>query len=651
MVALSARPIRRLLIANRGEIAVRIARAAREAGIAPLGVYSEADRSAYHRAAMEADAFIGAAEARASYLNADAIVAAARALGADAIHPGYGFLSERAAFARAVEAAGLVFVGPSPDAIAAMGDKIEAKRRVRAYGVPVVPGYDGDDRSRERLRAEAAAIGAPLLIKASAGGGGRGMRVVADLTQFDEALDAAQREALAAFGDESVLLERYLVRPRHIEFQILADRHGTTIHLGERECSIQRRHQKVVEEAPSVALTPALRREMGAAAVRAAQAAAYTNAGTVEFLLDADGRFYFLEMNARLQVEHPVTEAVYGIDIVRWQLRIANGEPLTLVQDEIVPRGWAIEARICAEDPATGYLPATGTIARWSPPSAPGLRLDSGVTLGSEVSIYYDSLLAKLIAWGADRPAALARLTAGLEDFEIAGVPTNVPLALAVARDAAFAAGETSTAFLAERPSYLNPARSEEPEGARLLAIAAVANDRRAWRIGGIGIPLVLQTGLGPLRVTLSRSDDGRRWIAEGDVAATFTLEAQGEGLTLVLDGRRLQGRGAISQGEAVVDFDGVRYRFALGAPPQLGATQTHAPAGAPGAVTAPMHGKIVAVIVKPGDTVAERDLLVVLEAMKMEHRIEAVHAGTVERVAVVPGAIVTAGAVLVDIV
>jgi 3-methylcrotonyl-CoA carboxylase alpha subunit len=651
VVALSVPRIRRLLIANRGEIAVRIARAAREAGIVPLGVYSEADVDAYHRTVMEADAPIGAAEARASYLNAEAILAAARSLGADAIHPGYGFLSERAEFARAVREAGLIFVGPPAEAIAAMGDKIEAKRRVRAHGVPVVPGYDGDDRSRERLRSEAEAIGTPLLIKASAGGGGRGMRVVDDLAHFDEALDAAQREALAAFGDATVLLERYLARPRHIEFQILADEHGHMIHLGERECSIQRRHQKVIEEAPSVALSPELRHEMGAAALRAARSAGYTNAGTVEFLLDDGGRFYFLEMNARLQVEHPVTEAVYGLDLVGWQLRIAGGERLTLAQEEIVPRGWAIEARICAEDPASGYLPAAGTIERWEPPTAPGLRLDAGVALGSEVSIYYDSLLAKLIAWGSDRPSALARLEAGLAAFEIAGVPTNLPLALAVIRDPAFAAGDTSTAFLAERPAYLHPPHREEPLEARLLALAAVAGDRRAWRVGGIGIPVALQGAGGPFRVTLSRSDDGAHLIVAGDIEAEFSLDAHGDRIALALGGQNVRGRASFAGGAAVVDYGGERYRFTLGAPPQLGVTQTHAPAGAPGAILAPMHGKIVAVNVKPGDAVAERDLLVVLEAMKMEHRIEAVHAGTVKRVAVTPGALVAGGALLVDIV
>ena len=327
--------ITRLLVANRGEIAVRIARAAREAGIVPLGIYSDADANALHVAAMDDAVRIGPGPATESYLAIDRVIAAALELRADAIHPGYGFLSEREAFARAVRDAGLIFIGPSPEAIAAMGDKIEAKRRARDGGVPVVPGYDGDDRSPARLRAEAAAIGTPLLIKASAGGGGRGMRVVDDLATFDDALAAAQREALAAFGDDDVLLEKYLGRPRHIEFQIVADEHGNTIHLGERECSIQRRHQKLVEEAPSQAVAPELRERMGAAAVRVARSVGYTNAGTVEFMLDESGAFYFLEMNARLQVEHPVTELVHGIDLVKLQFAIANGEPLSFAQDAV----------------------------------------------------------------------------------------------------------------------------------------------------------------------------------------------------------------------------------------------------------------------------------------------------------------------------
>ena len=360
--------IRRLLIANRGEIAVRVARGAREMGISPVGIYSEADASAYHLRFMDDARCVGPAAATESYLNIDAVVSAGIDMHADAVHPGYGFLSERAPFARTARQAGMIFVGPSPDAMAAMGSKIEAKRLVREFDVPTVPGYDGDDQTLPTLRAQAERIGFPILIKASAGGGGRGMRVVDSLDAFDEALDAAKREALAAFGDDAILLERYLREPRHIEFQVLADSFGNTIHLGERECSIQRRHQKIVEEAPSVALSPELRATMGAAAVRAAKSVNYVNAGTVEFMLDADGSFYFLEMNTRLQVEHPVTELVYGVDLVQWQLRIANGERLTISQDDVRPRGWAIETRIYAEDPANHMLPSTGTIDTWNAP-------------------------------------------------------------------------------------------------------------------------------------------------------------------------------------------------------------------------------------------------------------------------------------------
>ncbi|MGA8534813.1 MAG: acetyl-CoA carboxylase biotin carboxylase subunit, partial [Candidatus Tumulicola sp.] len=443
--------IRRLLIANRGEIAVRVARAAREAGIVPLGIYSQADARAYHLRFVDDARCVGPAPAAQSYLDVDAVIAAGASMQADSVHPGYGFLSERPAFARAVADAGMIFVGPTPEAMAAMGSKIEAKRRVREFGVPVVPGYEGDDRSLAALRAQAERIGFPLLIKASAGGGGRGMRVVDAPEAFGESLDAAKREALAAFGDDAVLLERYLRDPRHIEFQILADAHGTTIHLGERECSIQRRHQKIVEEAPSVALSPELRAEMGAAAVRAAESVGYVNAGTCEFMLDAGGNYYFLEMNARLQVEHPVTELVYGLDLVQWQLRIAAGEPLTIAQDDVRPRGWAIEGRIYAEDPANHMLPSTGTISRWTPPEGPGVRLDAGVTTGSEVSLYYDPMLAKLIVYGSDRLHAVARLERALLDFTIEGIRSNIPLLLWIAGDEAFQAGETTTSFLQQR--------------------------------------------------------------------------------------------------------------------------------------------------------------------------------------------------------
>src|ERR1700680_2182496 len=446
-----SRMIRRLLIANRGEIAVRVARGARELDISPVGVYSDADEHALFRSAMDASLRIGPGPAAESYLDGERIVAAAKTLGADAIHPGYGFLSERAPFARLVVESGLVFVGPTPDAIAAMGSKIDAKRRVREFGVPVVPGYDGDDQSDARLRDEAAQIGTPLLINASAGGGGRGMRVVDDPARFDEALASARREAKAAFGDDTMLLERYLQRPRHVEFQTLADAHGNTVHLGERECSIQRRHQKVIEEAPSVAVDATLRSRMGAAAVEGARSVAYTGAGTAEFMLDAGGAFYFLEMNARLQVEHPVTELVYDVDLVHEQLRVAGGERLRFTQEQVVARGWAIEARLNAEDPARDFLPQSGTIARFDVPRAPGVRLDTGFRAGSDVPVFYDSMLAKIIVWGTDREVAIARLAQTLRETAVTGLATNLPLLRAILADEAFSTGDTTTSFLDER--------------------------------------------------------------------------------------------------------------------------------------------------------------------------------------------------------
>jgi 3-methylcrotonyl-CoA carboxylase alpha subunit len=642
------RPIRRLLIANRGEIAVRIARAAREAGIVPLGVYSDADAAACHLDAMDDAVRIGPAPATESYLNAERIMGGARELRADAVHPGYGFLSERASFARAVIGAGLIFVGPTPGAIEAMGDKIEAKRRVRARDVPVVPGYDGDDQSSERLRAEAEAIGVPLLIKASAGGGGRGMRVVTDLATFAESLEAAKREALAAFGDDKVLLERYLARPRHIEFQILADEHGRTIHLGERECSIQRRHQKIVEEAPSAAVDPALRTVMGDAAVRAAQSVGYTNAGTVEFLLDEDGSFYFLEMNARLQVEHPVTEEVHGIDLVRWQLRIASGEPLTVAQDDVATNGWAVEARVTAEDPANGYLPSSGRITTWEPPSGPGIRLDSGVRAGSEVSIYYDSMIAKLIAWGPDRETSIERLTSALDALRVEGIPTNIPLLLRIARDRASRAGDTTTAYLADRPEFMHP--SGEPDDAFLVAIGAVLADRRSWRIGGVGIPVALRGALRTASTIASRVGEDTAWRLQGDIDGEVSF-AFAEGRVVARRGdARIAGRAHLGADDVEVTVGGAAYRFAFVDPPQLGVASHAKGAAAKGIVTSPMPGKIVKIAVRKGDHIAERDLLLVLEAMKMEHRIEAPHAGTVLSIAVSPGALVAGGSQLVEI-
>ncbi len=642
--------MKRLLVANRGEIAVRVARAARELDIVPLGIYSEADANAYHLEFMDDARCVGPAEAAQSYLDGAAIVAAARAMEADALHPGYGFLSERAPFARMVRDAGLIFVGPSPDAMAAMGSKIEAKRRVRAFDVPTVPGYDGDDQSEATLREEAQRVGFPLMIKASAGGGGRGMRVVERLDDFGEALESAKREALAAFGDESVLLERYLREPRHIEFQILADEHGTTMHLGERECSIQRRHQKIVEEAPSVALTSELRAEMGAAAVRAAESVGYSNAGTCEFMLDRDGAYYFLEMNARLQVEHPVTELAYGLDLVQWQLRIANGERLTLPPAELRPRGWAIEARIYAEDPANDLLPSTGTIAHWIAPQGPGIRVDAGVTSGSAVSHYYDSMLAKLIVYGGDRPAALARLQRALENFIVDGVRTNIPLLLWIARDEAFARGETTTSFLAQRLDESIFAHGSPPRPATLLCAAALLVDGRApWRLAGVSVPIRLAHAGGIVEMIADAAGESNVWRIEGDASGELHAQRQGEIVRARFDGTSVAGIVTSRGHEFTVHIDGQTWPFRF-VPPPAGdaAAGTQADAG-DSRVIAPMPGRIVKVAIRDGDAVEEHALLIVLEAMKMEHRIEAPTAALVKSVLVEEGQIVAGGTPLVE--
>ncbi len=609
--------IRRLLIANRGEIAIRIARAARERGIAPLGIYSEADVHALHVRFMDQSRCIGPAPAQESYLDAARIIDAARELGADAVHPGYGFLSEQAPFAQAILDEGFAFIGPPPSAIAAVGSKIDARRRARALGIPIVAGYDGDDQSLERLRSEAAQLGPPLMIKASAGGGGRGMRLVADLADFDAALSAAKREALAAFADDAVLLERAIFHPRHVEIQILGDQHGNLVHIGERECSVQRRHQKIVEEAPSPAVDEALRAQLGEAAAGFARDVGYENAGTVEFLVDENSRFYFLEMNARLQVEHAVTELVYGIDLVGLQLDVAAGDVLPLAQGELHPRGWAVEARIYAEDPARDFAPSTGTIERWEIPSAPGIRVDAGVERGSDVSFYYDALLAKVIAHSFEREPAIARLATALSETRIEGVTTNLPLLRAVLDDEAFRSGEFSTALIEER-RLIEAAKADARETA-LRGAAYLLQSGCAWRIAGVDIPLALDVD--GQRFTVVATRTGNTWQLRGDIDAT--IDASGPA------------------------HPEPRVRFAP--PPQIDplAMTAHARAGT---IAAPMPGKVIDVAVRAGDAVPAHALLLVLEAMKMEHRIEAPLAGTVSEVLVECGALVKGGAPLVRI-
>src|SRR5512132_4291972 len=474
----------KVLIANRGEIALRVIRACRELGVASVAVYSDADARAPHVRAADEAVHIGASPSAESYLRGDRIIEAAQRLGAAAIHPGYGFLSEREWFARAVRDAGLVWIGPPAEAIAAMGSKTAARELAIAAGTPVVPGTTTALRDAEEAAEVADRFGYPVLLKAAAGGGGKGMRVVHKREELAAALQSAQREAKNAFGDDAVYVEKYIVGPRHVEIQVLGDQHGTMLHLNERECSVQRRHQKMIEEAPSVAVSPELRARMGAAAVAAAKAAGYVNAGTCEFLLDAKGDFYFLEMNSRIQVEHPVTELVTGIDLVQWQLRIAAGERLPFRQADLAPRGWAIECRITSEDPANGFLPSTGHVRFLHVPSGPGVRWDSGIEAGSDISLYYDPMLAKLIVWAADRPQAIERMHRALLELTIEGVDTSRDFHLRMMENDDFRRGAIEIQWLERHLSELTNVAPPR-EGVIHAAIAAALlaeRDRSAPR-------------------------------------------------------------------------------------------------------------------------------------------------------------------------
>ena len=475
----------KVLVANRGEIAVRVQQTLKTLGIATVAVYSDPDSPAPHVSMADEAWALGGQTSEETYLDAGKIIAIARRCGAQAIHPGYGFLSEVPRFARACEEAGIAFIGPTPENMEALGDKIRSKELAQRAEVPVVPNSAPCERIDTAAEEFVATWGFPLLVKAAAGGGGRGMRLVCGLEELAPALESAGREALAAFGDGRVFLERYVPRPRHVEIQVLADRFGNTVHLLERDCSIQRRYQKIIEETPSPALTPKLRRQMGEAAVAVARSAGYVNAGTVEFLLDSDNsQFYFLEMNTRLQVEHPVTEQVLGLDLVEWQVRIASGEELTIKQDEVHARGHAMECRIYAEDPYQDFVPSTGTLVKWLPPSGPGLRLDSGVAQGQEISIHYDPMLAKLIAWGPDRPSSLRRMDLALSQFPVLGLVTNIPFLRRVIRRPRFQDGDYDTGFLTGDSDAGRPDVSQEALNlARALA---------AWAAQGV-------SGQGPL--------------------------------------------------------------------------------------------------------------------------------------------------------
>ncbi|HEX8732862.1 MAG TPA: biotin carboxylase N-terminal domain-containing protein, partial [Ktedonobacterales bacterium] len=595
--------------------------------------------------------------------------------GAEAIHPGYGFLSENAEFAQACADAGLVFIGPPPDAIRLMGSKTAAKRAVEAAGVPTVPGYMGDARDTKTLEREAARIGYPIMLKAAAGGGGKGMRAVRSASEFVEALEAARREALAAFGDDAVFLEKLVVAPRHVEFQILADTHGHTIHLGERECSIQRRHQKIIEESPCPALTPALRAEMGAAAVAAARSAGYVNAGTCEFLLDQDGRYYFLEMNTRLQVEHPVTEAVTGFDLVRWQLAIAAGAPLTIRQEDISPRGHAIEARLYAEDPAHAYLPSSGRVAVFAPPRAPGVRTDTGIEPGDEVTVNYDPMLAKLIAHAESRPAAIARLRWALDHFPILGVATNSALLRAIVDEPDYQAGKTNTAYL-ETHDFEPLLATGAPPTEALIAAAlwdaqttsqythAHGKPFNPWRTGGAasvagGERLARYTvGEASYLVRLRAAADGAGYLVTLD-GAPFPADGAAVAARIGASGRVTLAWGDQRETLAVArrGYETLVWRrgqtFTLLRPRPLDVESTALGGdhrGGAQTLAAPMAGTIIKVNVAAGDLVEARQTLVVLGAMKMEHAITAPHAARVRRVNHAVGDVVRGGAPLVEL-
>ncbi|WP_165666741.1 acetyl/propionyl/methylcrotonyl-CoA carboxylase subunit alpha [Metapseudomonas otitidis] len=640
-----------LLIANRGEIACRVMRTAKALGIRTVAVHSEIDRNARH--AREADMAInlGGAKPAESYLRVDALIAAAQASGAQAIHPGYGFLSENAGFARAIEAAGLVFLGPPASAIDAMGSKSAAKALMEEAGVPLVPGYHGEDQALETFRTAAERIGYPVLLKAAAGGGGKGMKLVEREADLAEALSSAQREAQAAFGDARMLVEKYVLKPRHVEIQVFADRHGNCLYLNERDCSIQRRHQKVVEEAPAPGLSAEQRRAMGEAAVRAAQAIGYVGAGTVEFLLDARGDFFFMEMNTRLQVEHPVTEAITGLDLVAWQIRVARGETLPITQAQVPLMGHAIEVRLYAEDPEGGFLPASGHLDLYREPApGEGRRVDSGVAEGDDVSPFYDPMLAKLIAWGENREEARQRLLAMLEDTAVGGFRTNLAFLRRVLGHPAFAAAELDTGFIERHQAHLLPAPAALPEQVWQLAAEAFrqgdaarvrSDDPHSPWSGNSG----WRAGL-PRETDLHLACGEERQVVRLRGRADSPIRLEGERLALELDGVR-RTLLAIRRGETLyLEWDGTLHTITRVDPiAEAEASHSHQ-----GGLTAPMNGSIVRVLVEAGQAVEAGTALVVLEAMKMEHSIRAPHAGVVKALYCSEGELVAEGTALVEL-
>ncbi len=671
----------KILIANRGEIACRVIKTARRMGIRTVAVYSEADAGARHVRLADEAVCIGPAAARESYLRPEKIVAAALATGAQAIHPGYGFLSENEDFAEACQASGVVFIGPPVAAIRAMGSKSEAKKLMEKAGVPLTPGYHGDNQAPEFLKQQADRIGYPVLIKAAAGGGGKGMRAVNSATEFLDALASCKREAKSSFGDEHVLIEKYLQRPRHIEFQIFGDSHGNCVYLFERDCSVQRRHQKVLEEAPAPGMTPERRAQMGKAAVDAAKAVGYVGAGTVEFIVNQDGTFYFMEMNTRLQVEHPVTEMITGLDLVEWQLRVGAGDTLPLLQEQLVIRGHAIEARIYAEDPDKGFLPSTGKLIHLAPPQeSANVRVDTGVEQGDEITPWYDPMIAKLIVWddsgSQSRDGALARMLQALADYRVVGVANNIGFLSRLVACPAFAGADLDTGLIERERGFLFPDAAEIPREAWLVAaLAELLTDRRrsaarasrssdphspwattdGWRMNGTALRHIhLRAGETEKLVSAGYQSGGAggfSLLLDGvtSAASASTQPGSGDFTQLIVDiaGRRLNTTVIAAGEKRHVFLDGMSYCLVL-VDPLFHAAGS---GGAEGGLVAPMPGKVIALIASPGQVVEKGAPLLILEAMKMEHTIAAPAAGTVKSFRFGVGEQVGDGAELVEFV
>ena len=658
----------KILIANRGEIACRVIKTARRMGIRTVAVYSEADANARHVRLADEAVLLGPAAARESYLVADKIIEACKRTGAQAVHPGYGFLSENEEFADALAANGIAFIGPPASAIRAMGSKSEAKKLMGAASVPLTPGYHGDDQTPELLHKEADAIGYPVLIKAAAGGGGKGMRLVEKSADFPDALASCKREAISSFGDEHVLIEKYITKPRHIEIQVFADTLGNCVYLFERDCSVQRRHQKVLEEAPAPGMPEERRRQMGEAAVAAAKAVGYVGAGTVEFIAMQDGTFYFMEMNTRLQVEHPVTEMITGQDLVEWQLRVAAGQPLPLRQEQLEIRGHALEARIYAEDANKGFLPATGKLIRLAPPAESlNVRVDTGVEEGDEITPYYDPMIAKLIVWDEDRTGALARMRKALADYQVAGLTTNIDFLSRLVACPAFAGADLDTGLIERQKEFLFPEAQAVPRDALLVATvgellweqheakaaAKASGDpwspwhaRDGWRMN-LSSARTISFRDGEALVDAHVRYQNDQWLVtlNGETTLARGRKLDGDRIAVELDDRRLIASVVAVDDKRSVFLQGSTYTLLRDDPlHRVDAGDSHG-----GGLTAPMPGKVVALLAQAGQKVEKGTPLLILEAMKMEHTITAPAAGTVKAFCYAAGEQVGDGAALVE--